>query len=310
MMYRLLPESNHPSRAYLMPVIHRHGTRQRNGFSFVCPLTWCREKGHHATFSERLDQLKRECKARCLKPFADRVPLEKLYRHFLCNILLSEQERGDLVLSQINSHKVIGQKLTLQAMNMAPLCQRCFALVMGLSLRDVSRKVSEAKKDIVHHQRSISGSRKGTLTEKGAQARIFLEELRKNGSPSPSSDEVFLGPWTKKEHYRQYVEKYKEGVSEEHFLQIWRSSFSRMKVVKYRKSKMNDCTTCTRVKDQIDLCPETDVAQLTKLRKELKEHVDEYVEAKMYYYRFRDEAKKEPRYLFQACLIFVVNSYV
>lgn len=200
-------------------------------------------------------------------------------------------------MAALNAPKVLEKKITLIAMNMGPLCQSCFALIMGLSKRDVSRKVSKAKNNVVVHQRAFTGSRKGTFSEKGAQARLFLEELKQNGSPSPSTDEVFLGPWTKKEYHRRYLDKYKTGVSEDHFKQIWRSSFPRMKVLKYTKSKGNDCTTCTILKDKIDLCDKKDVSQLTKLRQELKDHVDEYVEAKMDYYRVRDEAKRDPKYI-------------
>ena len=142
-------------------------THKRNGFkfSFHDPD---RRKAHPATFFERLEAVKRECKRQCIRPFAPLIEVEKIYRNFICTIFLNQKERGDLIFSAIEDCKILGkEKRVLKALGMTPLCQKCFSLALGLSERDMQRKSNLVNNGVLQH---VHGGGSGTVTSSKCSA--------------------------------------------------------------------------------------------------------------------------------------------
>ena len=281
-------------RLCLTRYIARTNTRIHNG-NLLDTRQPCRKKAHPVRFFERLAEVKKECKQQCLRQFAPTVELEELYRNYACVIFLDQKERGDLALSEIHRCRTRGEKkIVLKTLGMSPLCQRCFSLAMGLSQRDLQRKSKKVSEKVLQHVRA-GASPQGRLTTDGADARLYLKTLRDGGNFSPLTGSVHLGPWPKKEYWRQYKVKYPDGVSLKYFLLLWRNLFPEMKVLK--EQRMCPCPVCGSLKDKIAQTDKKDKAKLDKYEMELKAHCDDAHEERCAYHETRKYARENAKYV-------------
>lgn len=174
------------------------------------------------------------------------------------------------------------------------ICRGCFAFTCGVSVRTISRRISEWRDGLnVWERAGTTGDSEGRYTERGARVRIWLEDLREElGDKSPDREDILLPPCSKSDYYRDYVNEVKEAcVKLPTFLKIWRCEFPTLKVP--RQKRLGKCKDCAHLREQLGICKTP--AEKEVLREKRREHIKRIRIERKYYHRNRAFAKENPK---------------
>ena len=161
----------------------------------------------------------------------------------------------------------------------------------GCSLRSVHRRVSDWSDGLNIWTRDNAQKEEGRYTEKGANARFWLEALKAElGDQCPDSPDLYLPPGTKTDYYKEYEAEVKETVKLETFLLIWRKEFANLKIP--RQKRLGKCKVCADLKEK--LASEQTPQKRAELKQQRKDHLAFVRLQRKYYHRNRAMAQQNP----------------
>ena len=171
------------------------------------------------------------------------------------------------------------------------ICRSCFAFMTGVHVRTVHRRVSEWTDGLnVWHRGSTPAE--GKFTERGARARLWIEELQKElGDQNPENADIYLPPCSKSDYYREYANEIKDCVKLPTFLRIWRWEFGNLKIPKQKR--LGKCKTCAHLKEKLANCQTPE--QRAAAKKERREHLNDCRVERKEYHKNRTWAKQNPK---------------
>lgn len=163
----------------------------------------------------------------------------------------------------------------------------------GCDVRTVHRRVVEWMDGVnVWVPASEGKAPQGRYTERGARARLWLEDLQKElGDQSPESKDIYLPPCPKSDYYREYINENPDGVKLPTFLRIWNWEFNNLKIP--RQKRLGKCKKCAHLKEKLATC-ESPKERLA-LKQERREHLLQCRLERKEYHKNRAFAKKYPK---------------
>lgn len=207
--------------------------------------------------------------------------------------LLGAEERNNAIIERIDSAFNINT-LRLDLLSLGwfqQACRPCFSFMAGSSLRSVNRRVSDWSDGVNLWTRENAKKEEGRYSEKGANARLWLEALRDElGDQCPDSPDLYLPPGTKSDYYKEYAAEVKTSVKLETFLLIWRKEFPNLKIP--RQKRLGKCKVCAELKEK--LATEQTPQRRAELKQQRRDHLMFVRLQRKYYHRNRKMAQDNP----------------
>lgn len=212
---------------------------------------------------------------------------------FLSMALLKSEERNNAIIERIDSaFNVETRSLNLLSLGwFKEACRSCFAFMAGVTKKTVDRRVIDWSDGMNLWTRDQTRREEGIYTEKGANARLWLEALKRDlGDQCPDSPDIYLPPATKTDYYQEYAAETKETVKLPSFLLIWRTEFPTLKIP--RQKRLGKCKVCADLKEKLAAAQTPEERDLLKQKR--RDHLTFVRLERKYYHMNRARAKKFP----------------
>ena len=208
-------------------------------------------------------------------------------------VLLDGESRNNAILDRIDSAFNVTtrclERLSLGWFQRA--CRSCFALVAGCSVRTINRRVSDWSDGVNVWSREHVQKEEGIYTERGANARVWLQALQEDlGDKCPDNPDIYLPPCTKSDYYREYVAEVRDVVKLPTFLQIWRLEFPRLKIP--RQKRLGKCKVCAELKEKLAAAQTPE--ERAKYKEQRRAHLQWVRLERKYYHMNRARAQLRP----------------